>query len=64
MVSVIAIVTKVRGSNPPEDDGFLRAIQIHSLPSFGEEVKPLGPCWDIGKHVKERFEIYKKYFVG
>jgi hypothetical protein len=27
------------GSNPAEDDGFLRVIKIHRLLSFGEEVK-------------------------
>jgi hypothetical protein len=29
------------GLNPAEDDRFLRAIKIHSMPSFVGEVKPL-----------------------
>jgi hypothetical protein len=28
------------GSNPAEDDGFLRAIKIRSTTSFGGKVKP------------------------
>jgi hypothetical protein len=30
------------GSNPAEDDGFLRVIKIYSITSFGGEVKPSG----------------------
>jgi hypothetical protein len=32
------------GSNPAENDGFLRVIKIRSTTSFGGEVKPLVPC--------------------
>jgi hypothetical protein len=32
------------GSNPAEDDGFLRVIKIRSTTSFGGEVKPSVPC--------------------
>jgi hypothetical protein len=28
------------GSNPAEDDGFLRVIKIHSTTSFRREIKP------------------------
>jgi hypothetical protein len=34
------------------DDGFLRAIKIHSITSFGREVKPLVPCRKILWHIK------------
>jgi hypothetical protein len=45
------------GSNPAEGDGFLKTIKICSIPSFGEEVKLLGPCHKILWHVKEPFRI-------
>jgi hypothetical protein len=34
------VLAMVRGSNPAENDGFLRAVKIHSTTSFGGEVKP------------------------
>jgi hypothetical protein len=34
---------KFAGSNPAEDDGFIRAIQSVALTSFGGEVKPAVP---------------------
>jgi hypothetical protein len=45
MVSVLAIVPKVRGfkSDQGQDNGFLRAMKIRSAPSFGGEVKPSAP---------------------
>jgi hypothetical protein len=49
MVSVLALEPSFAGSNPAEDDGFLRAIKIRSTPSLGTKVKPsVLPC-----HVKE-----------
>jgi hypothetical protein len=39
------------GSNPADDNGFLRAIKIRSTASFGGEVKPSVP-----QHVKEHYE--------
>jgi hypothetical protein len=51
------------GSNPAEDDGFLRAIRIHSTTSFGWEVKLSVPCKFLC-HVKEHYRYEKKYFVG
>jgi hypothetical protein len=39
MVSVLAIKPNVRGFNPGQGDGFLRAIKIYSAPSLGGEVK-------------------------
>jgi hypothetical protein len=41
------------GSNPAEDDGFLKAIKISSTASLGGEVKPSAPCRKILRHVKE-----------
>jgi hypothetical protein len=38
-------------SNPAEDDGFLRAINICGTISFGGEVKPKVPCRKIKRHV-------------
>jgi hypothetical protein len=46
MVSVLAIRPKVCGFKPGQGTGLLRVIKIHSMPSFGEEVKP-APCHKI-----------------
>jgi hypothetical protein len=59
VVSVLATLPKVR-----DGDGFLRTIKIHSMPTFGGEVKPSIPCRKILQHVKETFETLNKYFVG
>jgi hypothetical protein len=40
VVSVLATGPKGRGFEPGKDDGFLRAMKVHSTPSFGWEVKP------------------------
>jgi hypothetical protein len=40
VVSVLVTGPKGRGFEPGKDDGFLRAIKIHSTPSFRWEVKP------------------------
>jgi hypothetical protein len=32
------------GSNPDDENEFLTEIKIHSMPSFGGEVKPSAPC--------------------
>jgi hypothetical protein len=47
MVSVLAIGPKVRRFRPSQVDGFLRAIKIHSMPSFRGEVKLSAPCQDF-----------------
>jgi hypothetical protein len=47
------------GSNPAEDDGFLRAIKIRGTTSFGGDVKSLVPCRKISRHVKESYEYEK-----
>jgi hypothetical protein len=49
---VIVLDSRFEGSNPAEDDGFLRAIKICSTTSFGGEVKPSASCLKILQHVK------------
>jgi hypothetical protein len=44
------------GSNPAENDGFLKATKIGSIIYFGGEVKPSIPCHKILCHVKEPYE--------
>jgi hypothetical protein len=41
------------GFEPGQDDGFLRTIKIHTIPSFGWEVKLEVPCHNILRHVKD-----------
>jgi hypothetical protein len=50
---------KFAGSNAAEDDGFLRAIKIHSTTSIGGEVKPSIPCRKILLYVKEPY-VYER----
>jgi hypothetical protein len=47
-------------SNSVEIDRFLRAIKIHSMHSFGGEVKPSSPCQQIFQHVKNPFQVRTK----
>jgi hypothetical protein len=50
MVNVLAIVSKFLAFKPDRDNGFLRAIKVHSTPSFGGEVKPPVPrCKILGR---------------
>jgi hypothetical protein len=51
------------GSNSDEDDEFLRATKIRSTTSFGREVKPLIPCCQILRRVREPYEYEMTYFV-
>jgi hypothetical protein len=57
VVSVLATGPKVCWYVPGKDYGFLRAIKIHSISSFGWEVKPEVPC-KILQYVKELFKSY------
>jgi hypothetical protein len=41
------VVSVLAGSNLAEDDGFLRAVKMHSVTSFVGEVKPSTPCHKI-----------------
>jgi hypothetical protein len=43
--------------NPTDGDGFLRAIEIRSTPSFGGKVKSSAPCRKILWYVKNTFEL-------
>jgi hypothetical protein len=54
------------GSNPAEDDGFLRAIRIHSKPYFRGEVKPSAPCLKIllSQLVKEPLRYERDTSLG
>jgi hypothetical protein len=47
------------GSNPAEDDGFLREIKILSMTSFGGQVKTSALCREILRHVKTPAEYEK-----
>jgi hypothetical protein len=44
VVACYPLDPRFAGSNPAEDDGFLRVIKIRSMTSFGGEVKPSVPC--------------------
>jgi hypothetical protein len=53
VVSVLATGPKCRGFRPGRGDGFLRAIEIRSTPSFGWDVKPEAQCCKILQPVKD-----------
>jgi hypothetical protein len=44
------------GSNPAQNDGFLRVVKIRSMTSFGREVKPAALRRKILRHVKDPSE--------
>jgi hypothetical protein len=50
------------GSNPAEDNGFLRVIKIRSTTSFGGEVKSSVPCRRFTA-CKRTLRIWKRCFV-
>jgi hypothetical protein len=54
-VVVVVLATGPKGHRfkPSWGDGFLRVIKIHSMPSFGWEVKPEAPGYKILRHVKD-----------
>jgi hypothetical protein len=52
------------GSDPAEDDEFLRTIKVCNTTSFGGEVKPPFPCCKILRHVEEPYRHEKRYFIG
>jgi hypothetical protein len=58
MVSVLATKPKCHGFEPGEGEGVLRAIKIHSTPSFGWEVKPEVPCRKVLRHFKGLFKSH------
>jgi hypothetical protein len=57
MIRVTAIGTKVRGFKPGRGDGFLRAMKISSIPSFGEEVMLEATGHKISWHVKYHLQV-------
>jgi hypothetical protein len=63
VVIVLTIRHKFGGSNPDEDDGFLRAIKIRSTSSFGGEVEPLAPFRKFSRHIKNPYSM-KEILVG
>jgi hypothetical protein len=52
MFNVLAIVPKVRRLKLGQGDGFLKAIKIRSIPSFGWKVKLEASWRKILRHVK------------
>jgi hypothetical protein len=52
-----------KGSNPADDDGFLRLIKVCNTPFFRGEVKQFVSC-EILQHVKETYKYEKRYFEG
>jgi hypothetical protein len=63
MVSVLAIVPKVRMFKHAGGDGLLRETEIGSTRSSEEGVKPEDPRRNILRHVKNHLKIRKKYFA-
>jgi hypothetical protein len=56
VVACLPLDPRFADSNLAEDDGFLRAIKIHSTTSFRKEWKPSVPC--------PMLQGWKRYFVG
>jgi hypothetical protein len=63
VVSVLATGPRFTGSNPAEGDGFIMAIKIRSMTSFGGKVKPSVPFRKILRQVKETYRYENRYFV-
>jgi hypothetical protein len=61
--SVVSVRPKVHGFKPGRGGRFLKAIKIHSTPSFGGEVKPEAPYRKILRHVKNNLQCEQKYFA-
>jgi hypothetical protein len=52
MVNMHATGPKVRRFKPGQGNGFLTAIEIHSMPSFGGELNPEAALCKISQYVK------------
>jgi hypothetical protein len=63
VVGTLPLDSRFAGSNTSEEDGLLRAINIHRTSCFGGEVKPSIPCHELLRHVKELYRYEKRYFV-
>jgi hypothetical protein len=59
VVSVLATGPKGRGFKPGPVDGFLRAVNIRSSPTFGWEIKPEVPCRKILRHVEDPLRYFR-----
>jgi hypothetical protein len=59
VVSVLATGPRGCGLEPSQSDGFLRAIKVHSTPSFGWEVKLEVTCHKILWHIKDFFKSHR-----
>jgi hypothetical protein len=55
VVACLPLDPRFAGSNPVEDDGFLRVIKIRSTNSCGGEVKPSDQYRKILRHVKDPY---------
>jgi hypothetical protein len=64
VVVCLQLNPRFAGSNPGDEDGFLRAIKILSKTSFGGDARPSPPCRRILRHVKDPYTYGKRYFVG
>jgi hypothetical protein len=53
VLSCLPLDLRLVGSNPAENDIFLRKIKICSTTSFVREVKPSAPCRKILRHAKD-----------
>jgi hypothetical protein len=53
VVVYVPLDSRFTGSNPAKDNGFLMAVKIRILTSFGGDVKLLVPCCKILQHIKE-----------
>jgi hypothetical protein len=58
VVSALAIGPDVRGFDPGQGDGFLRAIKIRSTSYFGWQVKPEVPRRKILRYVRDLFKTH------
>jgi hypothetical protein len=54
---VLAIRPKVHEFKHGLGDGFLRATEIHSTPSFRRELKPEAPCYKILQHIISHLQV-------
>jgi hypothetical protein len=56
VVIVLVLGSRFASSNLAKDNGFLRVIKLHSTTSLRGKVKPLVPCREMFRHVKNPAE--------
>jgi hypothetical protein len=59
VIACLPLDTRFAGSNPAEDDGFLRVIKIRSTTSFGGEVSRRSHVADL-RHIKKNLTSMKE----